>query len=134
MTLSEDEQILFFDGVCGLCNSVVAFLIGVSADQALKFAPLQGSTAKDLLPKSYLDDLNTLVYYRNGKLWTKADAVGHILEDIGGVWAIAKVIRFFPAGLNDFGYDLVASNRYKLFGKKESCRMPTPSEKARFLP
>ena len=134
MTLPVNKQILFFDGVCGLCNRVVDFLIGVSVGQSLTFAPLQGSTAKNILPPIYLEDLNTLVYYRDGKLWTKAEAVARILEDIGGVWTIAKVARILPAFLNNFCYDLVATNRYKLFGKKETCRLPSPSERARFLP
>jgi predicted DCC family thiol-disulfide oxidoreductase YuxK len=134
VTLPQDKQILFFDGVCGLCNRVVDFLIGVSSGGALKFAPLQGTTAQKVLPRAYVENLDTLVYFRDGKLWTKADAVARILEDIGGVWSIAKVLRFVPLFLSNFGYDMVATNRYKLFGKKDSCRMPSPEERARFLP
>jgi predicted DCC family thiol-disulfide oxidoreductase YuxK len=134
VTLSENKQILFFDGVCGLCNRVVDFLMSVSSGPELKFAPLQGSTAKKLLPPAYTETLDTLVYYRDGKLWTKADAVGRILEDLGGVWSTAIVMRILPGFISNLSYDLVATNRYKLFGKKDSCRMPTADERARFLP
>jgi len=134
VTASEKKQILFFDGVCGLCNRVVDFLMRISAEHSLKFAPLQGATAKEILPKKYVENLDTLVYFRDGKLWTKADAVARILQDIGGIWALAAVLRFLPAFVTNFGYDLVATNRYKIFGKKASCRMPTPEERARFLP
>lgn len=134
MNLPQHNQILFFDGVCGLCNRVVDFLIGVSAGHALKFAPLQGSTAKNVLPNTFTENLDTLVYFQDGKLWTKAEAVARILEDIGGVWSLAKVLRVVPLFLSNFGYDLVATNRYKLFGRKDSCRMPSPEERSRFLP
>jgi len=128
------DRILFFDGVCGLCNRVVNVFMRLSGGQTLLFAPLQGSTAKAMLPENFTEQLDTLVYFRDGEIWTKVNAVGRILEDMGGVWKLAKILRVFPEFLGNFAYDIVASNRYNLFGKRGTCRIPTLEEKARFLP
>jgi predicted DCC family thiol-disulfide oxidoreductase YuxK len=130
---SDQKQVLFFDGVCGLCNHVVDTLLSVSGGHNLKFAPLQGKTAATILGSQFTDDLNTIVYFRNGKTLTRSAAVAMVLRDVGGFWALGVALLVLPRILRDTCYDLVAANRYKIFGKKDTCRMPSPEERARFL-
>lgn len=132
--LEEGKQILFFDGVCGLCNHVVNLLLSVTAGHTIKFTPLQGKTAAEKLGPENTQQLSTIVYWRDGKMLTKSSAVAAVLRDVGGFWALGWAMLILPRALRDFGYDLVAANRYKMFGKRDACRMPTPDERARFLP
>lgn len=132
VALDNQKQILFFDGVCGLCNHTVDFLLSASAGHPLKFSPLQGNTAASLLGEGFTKNLNTLVYYRDGQILTRARAVALVLWDVGGFASLGSVLRLIPTGISDVLYDLVAANRYKMFGKKDACRMPTPEERARF--
>ena len=81
-------NLIFFDGVCGLCNRFVNLLIEADKNNVLKFAPLQGKTAVELLSKEFIHELKTIVYYRNYEIFTESDAVLEILKSIGGIWAI----------------------------------------------
>lgn len=128
------EPIIFFDGVCGLCNSFVDFIMKIDRDRVLRFAPLQGETAKEILQTHYIEDLNTIVFLQNDKLLTKSDAVLEILRLVGGPWKATQVFQFFPRLLRDYCYEVVSRNRYTLFGKKETCRLPSPEERQLFLP
>ncbi len=127
------EPILFFDGVCGLCNGFIDFLFAEDQGQVYKVAALQGETAKEKLNPSRIDDLNTLVVLEGDKELQKSEAVLSILYHIGGIWRLLSYSRILPLGLRDFVYDQVASNRYSFFGKKETCRLPTPDERSRFM-
>lgn len=122
--------ILFFDGVCNLCNGFVDFLIRRGA--SISYAPLQGSTAAKLLPADKLR-LETVVLWENGKVSDKSDAAIRVISALPGFWKIFVLARIFPRFIRDGVYDLVASNRYSLFGKRESCRLPTPEERKLFL-
>jgi predicted DCC family thiol-disulfide oxidoreductase YuxK len=130
----EGRQILFFDGVCGLCNHIVDALLTVSAGHPLKFAPLQGETAREKLGPELTQKLDTIVYWRDGRTLTKSTAVAMVLRDVGGFWALGALMLLLPRAVRNVGYDLVAANRYKLFGKRDACRMPTREERARFSP
>lgn len=97
------------------------------------FSPLQGETAIKLLSKEHIEDLESVVLYDNGKIHTKSDAVLEIFNRLGGflqLWVFTKII---PKNLRDHFYDLAAEQRYKIFGKRETCRIPTPEERTRFL-
>ena len=127
------KQILFFDGVCNICNGFVDFIIVRDKKQLFMFAPLQGEAAKRSLPASLLEDLNTVVLWNQGEAFKKSDAALCVLSQLGGAWALMKIFWVVPKFLRDMVYDLVAKNRYQLFGKRETCRLPTPEERARFL-
>ncbi len=126
-------SIVFFDGVCNLCNFSVDFLIRKDTKNKFLFAPLQGETALKLLPSNTSNQLDSVVYYKNGTIYTHSDAAIQILISLGGVFSFAKVFLVFPSILRDSVYKLIAKKRYKWFGKKETCRLPTAAEKEKFL-
>jgi predicted DCC family thiol-disulfide oxidoreductase YuxK len=100
----------------------------------LFFSPLQGKTAKETLPPHIIEDLNTLVLFKEGQTHTRSTAVLLALNELGGLWAISQVILYLPKRIRDAIYDWVALRRYKWFGRHEECLVPTSSEKNRFLP
>jgi predicted DCC family thiol-disulfide oxidoreductase YuxK len=130
---SHQQHIVFFDGVCSLCNRAVDFFVRHDKKNTLLFAPLQGTTAEQLLPAGKTASLNTIVYYSHGQLSHRSNAVLNMLWDMGGWWKLFIVLRLIPTFIRDFVYDWISANRYKWFGKKESCRIPTAAERARFL-
>ena len=127
------NRVVFFDGVCGLCNKTVDFLIKWDEDRALRYAPLQGYTAKRLLTKLQAEDLDSVVYYRDGKYLVRSTAVLRLLLDVGGWWKLLSIFLIMPAFVRDAVYYFIANRRYKWFGKSDTCRMPTPEERTLFL-
>lgn len=128
------ERIIFFDGVCGLCNRFVDHMLRVDRGGLFLFAPLQGATARERLPEGLADAMKSVVYLREGEVLQRSDAAIRILIDLGGWRVLHKVWFLFPRVLRDAVYDEVARNRYRWFGKREACRVPTSEERARFLP
>lgn len=129
------RTILFFDGVCGLCNRAVDFVLTRDKDGTVKFAPLQGDTARQLLTPEDLADLNTMVLWVGGKTYRKSAAAVRILWRLHWGWqATGTVLWLIPLPLRNLGYTLIAKNRYRFFGKNETCRMPSAAERLRFLP
>jgi predicted DCC family thiol-disulfide oxidoreductase YuxK len=126
-------NVIFFDGVCGLCNGFVDFILKIDREGKFKFSPLQSEYAKTTLPPAYTSDLDSVVVQLDGKTLRKSKAVFAVLKKLGGVWGIAGMFGGLPEGFLNKAYDLVAEHRYKIFGKKESCRLPTPEERARFV-
>jgi predicted DCC family thiol-disulfide oxidoreductase YuxK len=111
----------------------VDFLINRDKDQLFYFAPLQGETARARLPADALG-LKSVVLWNQGELLEKSDAALMILQQLGGIWWLSRIFWVVPGFLRDLVYDFVAANRYGLFGKRETCRLPRPEEKVRFLP
>lgn len=129
-----EQSIVFFDGVCGLCSHTVDFLLRLDRGGRLKFAPLQGETAAQLVPKKVREDLNTFVFSSNGQLHYRSGAMARILMTIGGLWSVpGALLWLIPFPLRNLGYRIVARMRYRLFGKHEACRLPTVEERRRFL-
>lgn len=129
------ESILFFDGVCGLCNKAVDFVLVRDTQQAIKFAPIQGDTARSLLTPADIQNINTMVLWVKGRSYRKSAAAVRVLWRLSLGWKIlGTLLWLIPLPLRNLGYMLVATNRYRFFGKKESCRLPTPAERLRFLP
>lgn len=126
-------KVIFFDGVCGLCNGFIDFVIKIDKKQTFHFSPLQSDYAQKSLPEAMTRDLKSVVYKNGEELSTKSDAVLKIMKEIGGPWAFASAARIFPRSIRDAAYELVAENRYKIFGKKETCRLPTAEERSRFV-
>jgi predicted DCC family thiol-disulfide oxidoreductase YuxK len=129
------RPIVFFDGVCGFCNFWVDFMIARDPDGRLAFAPLQGETARQLLPEADRLQLHSLVLWTPQRAHRKSAAVVRILWRLGGGWmCLGGLLWLLPLPIRNLGYDVVARNRYRLFGKKDECRIPTPAERTRMLP
>lgn len=126
-------RIIYFDGVCGLCNGFVDFVMKIDKQGLFQFSPLQSDYAKTHLPAEYTQNLDSVVFQTEGKIFRKSKAVFMILEDLGGPWKTVSGLKVLPEGFTNWGYDLVAKYRYRIFGKKETCRLPTPEERARFI-
>lgn len=130
-------KIVFFDGYCNLCNGIVNWILKVDKSQEIKFASLQGETAKKYLidnSKLYISNVSTLVYLKDKIQYDKSNAILNILVDLGAVWKFVKILFILPKPFRDFLYILIAKNRYRIFGKSETCRRPTEQEKNRLLP
>lgn len=128
------ERIIFFDGVCGLCNRSVDHLLRVDQDRIFRFSPLQGITAQEKLPPGSAVALETAVYLRDGMVLQRSDAALRILLDLGGWRRMYGFFYVFPRAIRDAVYGWIARNRYRWFGKRDTCRMPTQAERDRFLP
>jgi len=132
--VATSTPIVFFDGVCGLCNSSVDFVLRHDRPGRLRFAPLQGEAAARLLPTADREDLGSLVLWDEGRMYRRSSAIVRILWRLGLFWRIlGGLLWVVPAPLRNAGYRLVAALRYHMFGKKSVCRLPTPAERDRFL-
>ena len=163
------KPILFFDGVCGLCNRFVDFMLRVDSQDLFRYAPLQGETARRMLgmggeardgvagsrqrggetgdhqaggheagaPQAgapQAGDLRSFIFLDKDRRFEQSSAVLHALKRLGGAWRLIAVLYVFPCPLRDFVYRIVARNRYRWFGRRDACRLPTPEERDRFLP
>jgi predicted DCC family thiol-disulfide oxidoreductase YuxK len=137
-TQTKEKPVIFFDGVCGLCNAFVDFVFATDRRSHFVVSPLQGALAGQTLEspdQGVTDgDPKSVVLWQEGRAYRRSEAGIRILMGLGGIWGTARVLLLVPAGLRDAAYDAIARNRYRLFGKKDTCRMPTESERARFLP
>ena len=131
--MSENHpRVILFDGICGLCNAWVDFILKRDPKASFRFAPLQGEYAGQVAPEQ-TSELKSIVYICFGRKYTKSGAVLRILRDLGGIWQVCWAFWLIPFFIRDFLYSIVASNRYRVFGQKESCRIPSAGEKERFL-
>jgi predicted DCC family thiol-disulfide oxidoreductase YuxK len=126
--------IVYFDGVCGLCNGSVDFLLRRDRAQVLCFTPLQGDIARERLGPQAQGDPDSFVLEDADGIWRRSDAALRIARHLGGAWRCLGVLRVIPRPVRDALYDFVARNRYRWFGRKETCRLPAPDERSRFLP
>jgi len=128
-----EPPILFFDGVCGLCNGSIDLLVTEDQSRVLRYAPLQGETAKAYLTAQQVEDLDTFYLWEDGKLLERSDAWIRVGVLVGGMWKLAWFLAAVPRPLRDGVYRLVARHRYRLFGKRDACRLPTADERPLFL-
>jgi len=128
-------KIILFDGVCNLCNSSVNFIIDNDHKNVFKFTSLQSEKGIDLLKKYDLLDKNidSVILVENDKAYVKSDAALKIAKTLGGKYKLFYGLIILPAFIRNFFYDIIAKNRYKWFGKKDSCRIPTLELKSKFL-
>lgn len=131
--MNNNQTILFFDGVCNLCNAAVDFFVKRDTKKALKYAPLQGVTASKLLSGSLTQELSSVVLYHKGQTYIKSRAILKSLILVGGFYSFLGIFQLLPTSLLDLIYDFIAANRYRIFGKRETCRLPSPEEKSLFL-
>jgi predicted DCC family thiol-disulfide oxidoreductase YuxK len=129
-------HIILFDGVCNFCNASINFIIDRDSRNQFSFASLQSEIGRKLLQQYQVPDTNSLdsvVLIKNGKIFKKSAAALEIVKDLNGLWPILSVFKLLPTFILDTFYDLLAKNRYKLFGKSETCRIPTPQLRQKFL-
>ncbi|MGI9036126.1 MAG: thiol-disulfide oxidoreductase DCC family protein [Pyrinomonadaceae bacterium] len=135
MNEAANNAIILFDGVCNFCSGAVNFIIERDKKNRFKFAPLQSETGQKLLDEYNIDKTETdsVVLIERGKAYTHSTAALRIAKGLGGAWFLLYAFIVVPKFVRDFFYKLFAKNRYKLFGKKDACMMPTPEIRARFL-
>lgn len=130
-----EKPVIFFDGVCGLCNRFVDFVLERDDKNRFLFSPLQGKTAAKFLREPDGCFLGRAIVYADGENVHRASgAVIKILSEIGLPWSVAGVLIYVPRFIRDRVYCYVAANRYGWFGKADACRPPAPQYRNRFLP
>ena len=135
------NPIVLYDGVCGLCNRSVQFLLNHDKQERFRFASLQSDFAKKVLGRHGLDpkDLDTVHVVENydqpgERVLQRSDAILRAGRELGGFWsATSSVARIVPRPLRDLVYRFVATNRYRVFGKYDTCMLPDPNQRSRFL-
>jgi predicted DCC family thiol-disulfide oxidoreductase YuxK len=137
---TESKPIVLYDGVCGLCNRLVQFLLKHDHHDRLRFASLQSELAATLLKRYGADphDLDTVYvvidYVQPGeRILARSDAILFLMSQLDGIWKLAGIGRVLPQVLRDAVYKIVAHNRYRVFGKYESCMLPEPKHRTKFL-
>lgn len=125
------QKIIFFDGYCGLCDRFVTEIFLQDKDHVFHFAPLQGPTASLTLKGTVQAD--SVVYWKDGQILLKSQAVLEILKDLGGIYSLFIILKIVPQFLRDLVYDYIAKNRYGWFGQSDICRLPNEQEKIYFL-
>ena len=135
MMIIKERGIVLFDGVCNLCCFIVRFIIKRDPDKRFRFAALQSLTGQQLLTKSKLTfpDGNSVVYVRDDKFYYRSTAILNILNDLGGLWKAMYVFIIVPAFIRDYVYSIIAKTRYRIFGKRSTCLVPTLELQERFL-
>jgi predicted DCC family thiol-disulfide oxidoreductase YuxK len=140
MNESTPNPIVLYDGVCGLCNRAVQFLLKHDRHDRFRFAALQSDFAANLLQRHGIDPTKLDTVYAvinhgesNEALLAKGDAFLLFAKVLGGIWSVARLGRVIPRPVRNWLYDFVAANRYRVFGKAESCMMPDPAYKHKFL-
>lgn len=133
---AEGKKIILFDGVCNLCNSAVQFVIEHDRKDIFRFVALQSELGKEILAYIGIDakNIDSIILYEPGvAYYYKSSAAIEIARSLGGFWHFGTVFRVIPTGIRNRLYDYIAKNRYKWYGKKESCMIPTPELKRKFL-
>lgn len=130
----EKSPIVFFDGVCNLCNGAVQFILKHEKEHRLFFAPLQGETFRKIHEKQKTEFPDSIVLYQAGALHVESGAVLRIARHLTGAWRFLSYPAWvLPPFIRDALYRFIARNRYRWFGKKETCFLPTPELRSRFL-
>ena len=126
---------IFFDGVCGFCNRFVDFVMCADVRREILFSPVQGETAvefslyQDQPPREW-----KIAYADEKGVYEGADAILLVLRRLGGLWRLPALLIYVPRPVKDYFYGVISRNRYSIFGKRETCRVPSPEERERFLP
>ncbi len=130
-----DKPILLFDGVCNLCNSSVQFIIRHDPKGIFRFAALQSDVGKQLLQQANMspDSIHTVVLYESGTFYTHSDAPLRVVRHLRGAWPLLYGLVLIPRFIRDAIYRWIARHRYRWFGQRASCMIPTPDLRARFI-
>ena|SRR5579864_4858746 len=139
--IAMSSPIVLYDGVCGLCNRFVQFVVRRDKKATFRFASLQNALAREILSRhgAHADSLDTVCVVGNYEeagefLLSRSEAVAFVLGELGGIWGVAaSLLRVIPRPIRDWFYKVVAHNRYRIFGRYESCPLPDATTRARFL-
>ena len=134
--MESDKKIILFDGICNLCNSAVQFVIKRDKEAVFRFAALQSEIGKKLIAERNIDTnkVDSIILIEPGiAYYIKSTAALKISTSFGGLWSLSTILMWLPEGFRNIVYDFIAKNRYKWYGKKDQCMIPTPELKARFL-
>ena len=129
------KMTVLFDGVCNFCNASINFVIDRDKKGIFKFAALQSDIGQEILKKYGLKQTNfdSIILEKEGKIYQKSDAALEIVRNMDGLWKVFYIFKIIPSFLRNPVYNLIAKNRYRIFGRTDACRIPTPKLKARFL-
>ena len=129
------KKIILFDGVCNLCNGAITFIIKRDKNDVFRYAPLQSKVGKNLAAKHKidLDKVDSIILVTDQSAVAKSTAALRIAKHLSGGWPLLAVFFILPTFLRNAVYDFIARNRYKWFGKKDACMIPTPELKSKFL-
>ena len=135
MHTSKTMPIILFDGVCNFCNRTVNVILKYDKQAYFQFTPSQSKAAMEMMQQFSLNQtaISSVILIKDQKVYTKTDAVIQIAKHLKGWPKIFRFIKFIPKPIRDFGYELIANNRYRLFGKRETCRIPEAFNRHRFL-
>ncbi|MCP3101108.1 thiol-disulfide oxidoreductase DCC family protein [Myxococcus sp. K15C18031901] len=136
MDAANPKPVVLFDGVCNLCNGAVNFIIDRDPGAHIRFAALQSEQAAALLaPLGRVPEMDpqSFILVEDGRVYERSTAALRVVRRLSGAWKLLYAFMLVPRPLRDVVYGLIARNRYRLFGKAEACRMPTPELRARFL-
>ena len=129
------QKLILFDGICNLCNGSVRFIINRDPEARFTFASLQSNEGQRILSRFGLPttDFDSFVYITEGHVYQRSAGALNLFKDLGGFWRGFYVLIIIPRPIRDLAYDIIARYRYRLFGKKDSCMVPTPELRKRFL-
>jgi predicted DCC family thiol-disulfide oxidoreductase YuxK len=137
MSDTSTNPILLYDGVCGFCNKGVQRVLALDKKGAMKFAPLQSKYAEEVIARHNLKNIDSVVFVDNSsgteRVFIRSDAALRIASYLGGWWKFLLAFYIIPRPIRDFCYDLFAKYRYRFFGKYDTCMLPSPEIRARFL-
>jgi predicted DCC family thiol-disulfide oxidoreductase YuxK len=135
-----NDPVLLYDGVCGFCNKSVQMILDRDKRGDMRFAPLQSDYGKRVISRHpELEKIDSVVFVEHQpgtgveRVFIRSDAALRVADYLGGAWKLLLVFRIIPRPIRDFFYDLFARYRYRFFGKHDSCMLPSPAARARFL-
>ncbi|MFH2132978.1 MAG: DCC1-like thiol-disulfide oxidoreductase family protein [bacterium] len=133
--MDANRKIVIFDGICNLCNAGVNFVIKRDPTGVFSFTPMQSDISQKLIKQYHAAafDFDTFLLIKNGVCYERSDAIMEIMKDLTGYWSILRFFSFVPKPIRDYFYNLVARNRYQLFGKRNHCMVPTQDIRKRFI-
>lgn len=132
--MTAENSIILFDGVCNLCSGAVQFILKRDHKKTFVFASLQSEVGKSLLSKYKVNtSVETIILLQNDKWFSQSDAALEISRKLSGAWPLLYAFKIIPRFIRDGIYDWISRNRYRFFGKKEACMIPSPEWKNRFL-
>lgn len=131
----EDKHIIIFDGVCNFCNASVNFIIKRDKEKVFMFTPMQSEFAQTLIAQHQDSnvDIGTIILIKNNIIYKRSDAALEIVKNLDGLWFLFGIFRIVPVSIRDYFYRTFANNRYRLFGKREVCMVPSSDQQKRFI-
>ena len=129
------ERVIVFDGVCNVCNASVNFVMARDPDRKFRFGTLQSEAAQQVLKELEVstEDFETFLLLEDDRVFTKSTAALRVARQLGSLWPLLYALMVIPRPIRDAAYDVIARNRYHWMGKSETCRVPTPTDRERFV-